>query len=319
MAAGLLLPGCTSNDGSTQVTLLVQEPNGEEQELQFGLLPAQGKPEYTSLRIHPDSEKPAPVLPLPPVRLHPVVPKITSPADNLSQVAPTFDQEEAEGQGAGSRGKCPYPSAASDNEQGYKPHLYLSPLLPLSLPPCLFFEKHLPPPSVADSAPKLPVTSDHTPPPLAPNASAASIDFHLLGSEPSLSTEAIKSQHQATENATAFAFGLLAGIQSGEIQLNTPVWDQAQDTLSRLRRGESLGQALSNSRLSSSTYNYFLTLGHQSNPLLNQNIKSVSLNSNTAKTPPTSPTSSTSPQNNSKSENLSGKAEPSFVIINYFI
>lgn len=51
----------SSSDGSTQITVITSGSDGQKQ-YQFKLIPATGKPSYTSLIVKPDSERPAPVL-----------------------------------------------------------------------------------------------------------------------------------------------------------------------------------------------------------------------------------------------------------------
>jgi hypothetical protein len=51
----------SSQDGSTVITVITASTDGQKQ-YQFKLIPARGKPEYTSLIIKPDSEKPQPLL-----------------------------------------------------------------------------------------------------------------------------------------------------------------------------------------------------------------------------------------------------------------
>ena len=244
----------SSIDGSTQVTLIVQKANGDEQELQFGLLPAQGKPEYTSLRIYPDSEKPKPILPLAPIKQNPIVPRITSPG--LQQ--PSHQQVSLK------------PVAGDEvRDQEKIDHLVLpltSPVLPLA------------------------TTDDRTPPPLIPNQSTPLINFQSADSNLLPSTETTKNQPQPTENTTAFAFGLLAGIQTGKIQPGTPVWEQTQNTLSRLRQGQSIEDALNGSKLSRLIFNYFVTLGQQKTLATNYTQR------DTVNTAPTPPISITPPQ-----------------------
>ncbi|MBD2492126.1 hypothetical protein [Aulosira sp. FACHB-615] len=50
----------SSQDGNTQITILTTGNDGQKQ-YQFKLIPATGQPQYTSLIIKPDSEKPLPV------------------------------------------------------------------------------------------------------------------------------------------------------------------------------------------------------------------------------------------------------------------
>jgi hypothetical protein len=58
----------SSPDGSTVITVITASSDGQKQ-YQFKLIPARGKPQYTSLIIKPDSEKPLPIL----VRKQPAV------------------------------------------------------------------------------------------------------------------------------------------------------------------------------------------------------------------------------------------------------
>lgn len=51
----------SSQDGSTVITVITAGTDGQKQ-YQFKLTPATGKPQYTSLIIKPDSEKPQPLL-----------------------------------------------------------------------------------------------------------------------------------------------------------------------------------------------------------------------------------------------------------------
>ncbi|QLE59860.1 hypothetical protein [Nostoc sp. TCL26-01] len=51
----------SSQDGSTVITVITASSDGQKQ-YQFKLIPARGKPQYTSLIIKPDSEKPQPLL-----------------------------------------------------------------------------------------------------------------------------------------------------------------------------------------------------------------------------------------------------------------
>jgi hypothetical protein len=51
----------SSQDGSTVITVITASTDGQKQ-YQFKLIPARGKPEYTSLIIKPDSEKLQPLL-----------------------------------------------------------------------------------------------------------------------------------------------------------------------------------------------------------------------------------------------------------------
>ncbi|MBD2302253.1 hypothetical protein [Nostoc sp. FACHB-190] len=51
----------SSDDGSTQITILTSSADGQKQ-YQFKLIPAKGQPSYTSLIIQPDSQRPSPVL-----------------------------------------------------------------------------------------------------------------------------------------------------------------------------------------------------------------------------------------------------------------
>lgn len=51
----------SSQDGSTVITVITASADGQKQ-YQFQLIPARGKPEYTSLIIKPDSDKPQPLL-----------------------------------------------------------------------------------------------------------------------------------------------------------------------------------------------------------------------------------------------------------------
>ncbi|MBW4434325.1 MAG: hypothetical protein KME28_22070 [Pelatocladus maniniholoensis HA4357-MV3] len=56
-------PNISSNeDGSTQLTIITNGDDGKEKQYQFQLIPALGKPAYTSLVIKPDSQKPLPLL-----------------------------------------------------------------------------------------------------------------------------------------------------------------------------------------------------------------------------------------------------------------
>lgn len=50
----------TSPDGSTIITIITDSAEGDKH-YQFQLTPASGKPSYTSLIIHPESEKPSPI------------------------------------------------------------------------------------------------------------------------------------------------------------------------------------------------------------------------------------------------------------------
>ncbi|WP_375491810.1 hypothetical protein [uncultured Nostoc sp.] len=51
----------SSQDGSTVITVITASADGQKQ-YQFQLIPARGKPEYTSLIIKPESDKPQPLL-----------------------------------------------------------------------------------------------------------------------------------------------------------------------------------------------------------------------------------------------------------------
>ncbi len=82
---------------------------------------------------------------------------------------------------------------------------------------------------------------------------------------PSDLTPSALSLRQSIDQATTLAFGLLAAIQSREIQPNNTIWNQAQDTISRLRQGESLSVAMSSSGLKPLALNYLLALGTQEN------------------------------------------------------
>jgi hypothetical protein len=75
------IPGLPpSPDGSTQITLLVHEPTGEKQ-YQFRLVPAKGIPEYTSLSIRADTEKPRPLFRSPDRKIRPFFPQIEASTD----------------------------------------------------------------------------------------------------------------------------------------------------------------------------------------------------------------------------------------------
>lgn len=51
----------TSGDGSTQITIITSGSDGQKQ-YQFKLIPAAGQPQYTSLVVKPDSDRPLPVV-----------------------------------------------------------------------------------------------------------------------------------------------------------------------------------------------------------------------------------------------------------------
>ncbi|PMB27576.1 hypothetical protein [Fischerella thermalis] len=51
-----------SKDGSTQLTVITSDDSGQQKQYLFRLIPASGKPAYTSLVIKPDSQKPQPLL-----------------------------------------------------------------------------------------------------------------------------------------------------------------------------------------------------------------------------------------------------------------
>lgn len=71
-------PALTSSvDGSTVITVITASADGQKQ-YQFKLIPARGKPEYTSLIIKPDSEKPQPSL----IAKKPLVNRINSSNNN---------------------------------------------------------------------------------------------------------------------------------------------------------------------------------------------------------------------------------------------
>lgn len=52
----------SSKDGSTELTVITKGDDGQQKQYQFRLIPASGKPAYTSLVIKPDLEKPTPLL-----------------------------------------------------------------------------------------------------------------------------------------------------------------------------------------------------------------------------------------------------------------
>jgi hypothetical protein len=52
----------SSKDGSTELTVITNADDGQQKQYLFRLIPASGKPAYTSLVIKPDSEKPKPLL-----------------------------------------------------------------------------------------------------------------------------------------------------------------------------------------------------------------------------------------------------------------
>lgn len=59
----LEFPGLqASADGSTQLSLIVQSPNGEKQAVPVELVPGKGQPEYGEIDVLPDSQKPTPLL-----------------------------------------------------------------------------------------------------------------------------------------------------------------------------------------------------------------------------------------------------------------
>ncbi len=98
---------------------------------------------------------------------------------------------------------------------------------------------------------------------------------------PPSSTNAVSSL-PLTNNATTLAFGLLAGIQTGQIKPGSKIWEQAQAALSHLRRGESIHSALSASQLNPSVFNYFLTLGAQPSQNLVSTHQDNSVNVNSS-------------------------------------
>ena len=55
----------SSRDGSTELTVISQDANGQEKEYQFRIVPTTKQPKFTNLVIKPDSEKPLPILPRP--------------------------------------------------------------------------------------------------------------------------------------------------------------------------------------------------------------------------------------------------------------
>lgn len=74
----------TSSDGSTQITIITSGSDGQKQ-YQFKLIPATGQPNYTSLVIKPDSERPLPI-----VRTKPqIVPTATFNQTPVSITTPT--------------------------------------------------------------------------------------------------------------------------------------------------------------------------------------------------------------------------------------
>ncbi len=84
----LVFPGLqASADGSTQLSLEVQTPDGEKKAVPLELVPGKGQPEYAEIDVLPDSQRPtALAIPLPQQTIQqPIVPSTSTPNDLSSR------------------------------------------------------------------------------------------------------------------------------------------------------------------------------------------------------------------------------------------
>jgi hypothetical protein len=210
----------SSPDGSTVITVITASSDGQKQ-YQFKLIPARGKPQYTSLIIKPDSEKPLPIL----VRKQPAVTtEKPSQQQTVSAVStrPTQNCRVEAGRGAlvqGSRGED-FPSAPE--------HLCTS----------------------ADHHAKLSWLT----------TSSSDVTTVKTTSTATTQTQALSNSSRRND-ANAIAYGLAIANRNHRIKPGSTNWKKAQNAIRLLRRGKSREQAVNLSGIPLSIFNQLLEWG----------------------------------------------------------
>jgi len=207
--APLEFPGLQANaDGSTQLSLEVQTPDGEKKVVPIELFPGKGQPKYGEIDVIADSPTPAP---------------------------------------ASTSKPSPFPALLP-------PRAIRQFVVPLtSTPNHLTSKTVLVPPTVP---PKV------KPPQLQPQTALLSNSASSL-TVSSANQEQIAANQLASliDDANAAAFGLVIANQKGQIKPYTTVWNQAENAITWLRRGQSQEDAAQKAGLNLSVLHQLIVWG----------------------------------------------------------
>ena len=218
-----------SPDGGTQLTVDLEEPDGEVQEYQVQLESGKGKPEYTALVIEPNSAKPASLFPLVhqlPVALPPRVATFKQQPAMVASKVQTSERVET---------KVAAPVVSRTSVQPVAKTARQDPSTTVKTQ------------SAVTTSPLRASYSQPTQTLQRPDVASATI---VAKDQNSANTAVRLSQiNPSIKDANAAAFGLRVANEKGQIKPNTKTWSSVQDAIRLLRRGYSRERAADSARL----------------------------------------------------------------------
>jgi|GEM_PF-1341467 len=222
------LPGMApSPDGGTQLTVDLEESDGEMQEYQVQLEPGKGKPEYTAIVVEPNSAKPAPLfVHQQPVTLPPPVTTFKQQPGMVASQVVTSKQIET---------KVTNPAISRTSDQPVAKTVRRDPSTTVKTQTAVItspLKSTYPQPTQTLQKPDA-VSATR----IAKDQNSANTAIRLSQINPSI------------KDANAVAFGLRVANQKGEIRPNTKTWSSVQDAIRLLRRGYSREKAADIARL----------------------------------------------------------------------
>lgn len=217
-----------SSTGSTLLTLVGEGTDGRRL-YQFKVVPTSSEPEYTSITIKPDSEKPTPVWNR--------VPNVTISSQWQPQAQATNRQSNSALAGVQ---PSTTPSWVQDSATAPTPKQSATSVnLPLNV------STQEPTGSSPDSASSRQENSSAS----ACSRPSSSKLEQTVAAASSSSTPAANCSEQAIKDANAAALGLAFAKRQGHINPNTAIWKKAQSAIIWLRRGKCTLEAASQARV----------------------------------------------------------------------